>query len=73
MTVSATARCHKLSWHLVMGVLSAWAGLVADRHRRQTCRVLLVDETSMRKRHRYVTVLVNGDTGQTLAPVPHRL
>ena len=26
----------------------------------------------MRKRHRYVTVIVNGDTGKTLAMVPHR-
>ena len=26
----------------------------------------------MRKRHRYVTVIVNGDTGQTLALVEHR-
>ena len=33
---------------------------------------LLVDETSMRKRHRYVTVIVNGDTGRTLAMVEHR-
>ena len=37
-----------------------------------THRVLLVDETSMRKRHRYVTVIVNGDTGKTLAMVQHR-
>ena len=36
------------------------------------CRVLLVDETSIRRRHRYVTVLVNGDTGEVLAMVPHR-
>ena len=34
--------------------------------------MLLVDETSIRKRHRYVTVLVNGDTGEVLAMVPHR-
>ena len=35
-------------------------------------RCCLVDETSMRKRHRYVTVIVNGDTGRTLAMVQHR-
>ncbi|MDE0497606.1 MAG: ISL3 family transposase [Acidimicrobiaceae bacterium] len=29
-------------------------------------------ETSIRKRRRYVTVLVNGDTGEVLAMVPHR-
>ena len=32
----------------------------------------MVDETSMRKRHRYVTVIVNGDTGKTLAIIEHR-
>ena len=31
-----------------------------------------VDETSMRRRHRYVTVIVSGDTGELLAMVPHR-
>ncbi len=46
--------------------------LVWDRRRRQRCRVLLVDETSIRKRHRYVTVIVNGDTGEVLAMVAHR-
>ena len=29
-------------------------------------------ETSMRKRHRYVTVIINGDTGKTLRMVEHR-
>ena len=40
--------------------------------RPATSRVLLVDETSMRRRHRYVTVIVSGDTGELLAMVPHR-
>ena len=35
-------------------------------------RVLVVDETSMRRRHRYLTVIVNADTGRALAMVPHR-
>ncbi len=42
------------------------------RRRSRRCRVLLVDETSIRKRRRCVTVIVNGDTGKTLAMVPHR-
>ena len=49
-----------------------WSALVAEHRRSQRCRVLLVDETSMRKRHRYVTVIQNGDTGQVLAMVEHR-
>ena len=72
MTVNAAARRHGLSWRLVNALVVAWAGLVADHRRRRRCRVLLVDETSIRKRHRYVTVIVNGDTGEVLAMVPHR-
>jgi transposase len=34
--------------------------------------VLLVDETSLRRRHRYVTVLVNAETGDALGVVEHR-
>ena len=69
MTLRAAARRHGLSWHLINGVVKAWSAALAE-HRR--CAVLLVDETSMRKRHRYVTVIVNGDTGRTLAMVQHR-
>ena len=34
--------------------------------------MLLIDETSIRKRHRYVTVIVNGDTGEVLTIVEGR-
>ena len=57
---------------LINGVVKAWSAALAEHRRSRRCRVLLVDETSMRKRHRYVTVIVNGDTGQTLAMVQHR-
>ena len=72
MTISAAARRHGLGWHLVMALVRSWSDLVAEHRRSRRCRVLLVDETSMRRRHRYVTVIVNGDTGRTLAMVPHR-
>ena len=72
MTLRAAARRHGLSWHLINGVVKAWSAALAEHRRSRRCRVLLVDETSMRKRHRYVTVIVNGDTGQTLAMVQHR-
>ena len=61
-----------MRWGLVNALVVAWAGLVGEHRRRRRCRVLVVDETSIRKRHRYVTVLVNGDTGEVLAMVPHR-
>ena len=72
MTVQAAARRAGVGWHRVGGLVDAWSALVAQRRRSLRCRVLLVDETSMRRRHRYVTVIVNADTGKTLAMVPHR-
>ena len=54
MPISAAARRHALSWHLVMALVRSWADLVAEHRRSRRCRVLLVDETSMRRRHRYV-------------------
>ena len=72
MTLRAAARRHDLSWHLINGVVKAWSAVLAEHRRSRRCAVLLVDETSMRKRHRYVTVIVNGDTGRTLAMVEHR-
>ena len=72
MPIRWVARCHKIGWHKVNALVGAWAAVVAERRRSRACRVLLVDETSMRKRHRYVAVIVNADTGRTLAMVPHR-
>ena len=72
MTISAVASRHGLGWAKVMELVKVRARLLQD-HRRQTrCRVLLVDETSLRRRHRYVTVLVNGETGEVLGMVRHR-
>jgi transposase len=72
MSVRAVARRHRLSWSAVMELVTEWASLVAAHRRARRCRVLLVDETSMRRRHRYVTVLLNGETGELLAMVAHR-
>ena len=72
MTIRAVVRRHGVGWHTVNAVVLGWSQLIVEHRRAQRCRVLLVDETSMRKRHRYVTVIVNGDTGKTLAMVPHR-
>ena len=72
MPISAAARRAGVGWHLVNDLVRAWAALVGAHRRRRPCRVLLVDETSMRRRHRYVTVIVSGDTGELLGMVPHR-
>ena len=72
MPVAVAAGRAGVGWHLVNDVVRAWAALVGEHRRRRPCRVLLVDETSMRRRHRYVTVIVSGDSGELLAMVPHR-
>ena len=72
MSIRAVVRRHGVTWAVINTLVRAWSGLIAEHRRKQRCRVLLVDETSMRKRHRYVTVIVNGDTGHTLAMVQHR-
>ena len=72
MSIRAVMRRHGLDWHLIQNLVTAWSALVAEHRRSRRCRVLLVDETSMRKRHRYVTVIQDGETGQILAMVEHR-
>ncbi len=72
MPITAVSERHGLCWHLVMRMISTWADLIAEHRRNQRTRVLLVDETSMRKGHRYVTVIVCGTTNKTLAMIPHR-
>ena len=54
------------------GLVRAEAARVAQRRRARPCRVLLVDETSIRRRHRYVTVVACGDSGKVLAMIPGR-
>ena len=58
MSIRAVVRRHGLHWHLIQDLVDVWSALVAEHRRSCRCRVLLVDETSMRKRHRYVTVIV---------------
>ena len=72
MSIRAVVRRHGLGWHLIQALVTSWSAMVAQHRRARRCRVLLVDETSMRKRHRYVTVVIDGDSGQILAMVAHR-
>jgi transposase len=72
MSIREVARRHGLGWHYIMTMTRSWSKLVATRRRQRRCRVLLIDETSLRRGHRYVTVLINGDTGETIGIVKHR-
>lgn len=72
MSIREVARRHQLPWHYIMSMTSSWSDRVAQDRRRRRCRILLLDETSLRRGHRYVTVIINGDTGETLGIVAHR-
>ena len=72
MSIRAASRHHGVGWHRIMGLVRAEAAQVAERRRARPARVLLVDETSIRRRHRYVTVIVCGDSGKILAMIPGR-
>ena len=72
MSIRAASRHHGVGWHRIMGLVRAEAARVAQRRRARPCRVLLVDETSIRRRHRYVTVVACGDSGKVLAMIPGR-
>ena len=72
MSIRAVARHHGVGWHRIMRLVRAHSGRVAQRRRARPSRVLLVDETSIRRRHRYVTVVASGDTGEVLAMIPGR-
>ncbi len=51
MPIRAVSRRHRVGWHLIMELVTDWSGLIQTRRRKQKCRVLLIDETSIRKRH----------------------
>ena len=72
MSIRAASRHHGVGWHRIMSLVRAHAAVVAERRRARPCRVLLVDETSIRRRHRYVTVVACGDSGKVLAMIPGR-
>ena len=72
MSIRAVGRHHGVGWHRIMGLVRAHSERVAQRRRARPARVLLVDETSIRRRHRYVTVVACGDSGKVLAMIPGR-
>ena len=72
MSIKAVASRYQVSWWLTMRIVKAHAGQLEEHRRRRRCRILLVDETSLRRRHRYVTVISDGETGTVLAVVRHR-
>jgi transposase len=72
LSITEITRRYGFAWSTIMALVSTWSERVATHRRKQRCRVLLIDETSLRRRHRYVTVLVNAETGDALGVIEHR-
>jgi transposase len=72
LSITEVSRRYGLSWHTVMILVREWSSRLQARRRKRPCRTLLVDETSLRRRHRYVTVVANAETGEVLAVLRHR-
>jgi transposase len=72
LSITEIGRRYGFAWHTVMTLVREWCDHLKANRRKKRCRILLVDETSLRRRHRYVTVVSNGETGEVLAVVKHR-
>ncbi len=72
MSIREVARRSGFSWHFIMGLVRLSAERALVHRRRMRCRVVLVDETSLRRRHRYVTMVSDGESGALLGMVRGR-
>ena len=71
-SVKAVAGRMRLSWNAVDGIMQRAVARGLARRRTEAVRRLSVDETSFRRRHRYVTVVSNPVTGHVLHVAPGR-
>lgn len=71
-SVKAVAGRMRLSWNAVDGIMQRAVAQGLARRKTEAVRRLSVDETSFRRRHRYVTVVSNPVTGHVLHVAPGR-
>ena len=71
-SVRAVAGRMRLSWNAVDGIMQRAVARGLARRKPEAVRCLSVDETSFRRRHRYVTVVSNPETGHILHVAPGR-
>ena len=71
-SVQAVAKRMRLSWNAVDGIMQRAVARGLARRKTEAVRRLSVDETSFRRRHRYVTVVSNPATGHVLHVAPGR-
>jgi len=66
MTIQAVARHLQMSWDLVKDILKSNLRRRAARRSWRKVRHIAIDEIAIRKGHRYMTVVLDLDTGQVL-------
>ena len=71
-SVKAVAGRMRLSWNAVDGIMQRAVARGLARRKTEAVRRLSVDETSFRRRHQYVTVVSNPETGHVLHVPPGR-
>lgn len=72
MTLQAVADYVGLNWETVKDILKAELRRRVKRRRLRSVRTLAIDEVAVRKGHRYVTVVVDLDSGCVLFVLPGR-
>ena len=71
-SIKAVAKRMRLSWNAVDGIMERAVARGLARRKTEAVRRLSVDQTSFRRRHRYVTVVSNPKTGYVLHVAPGR-
>jgi len=66
MTIQAVARHLRVSWDLVKDILKSHLKRKAARRSFRKVRRIAIDEIAIRKGHRYMTVVLDLDTGHVL-------
>ena len=65
-SILAVSRRMKMSWNAVSGIMERAVRRGLERRKTEPVRRLSVDETSFKRRHRYVTVVSDPDAGRVL-------
>lgn len=66
MTIQAVARHLRVSWDMVKDILKSNLRRRAERRSWRKVRHIAIDEIAIRKGHRYMTVVLDLDSGQVL-------
>ena len=52
LSITEIGRRYGVAWHTVMTLVRQWSDRLKANRRKRRCRILLGDETSLRRRHR---------------------